>query len=104
MTSPSPITSSPSSAPDNGGGGDQPDFSPSRLTGKGVDPDQTQQPDMKSVTERVRDIEQGVLSLAKEFPAVAPEVRRAVEGVRNVLKRILAQPGAQEPQAPRSLG
>ncbi len=56
-----------------------------------------------SVVEQVRGMEQGLLSLSQQFPAAAPEVRRAIEGVRAVLKRIVSSPTEAEPPAPRSL-
>jgi len=104
-TSPSALIgpNSPGSSQDSGGGQGG-DFSPSQMAGtdgqgQGQPP---QGPSLTQATEVVRNIEQQLLSLAQQFSAVAPDVRRAIESVRNVAKRIVSQPGMQEPQAPRS--
>lgn len=104
-TSPSALTSNSNSQPSQGGSGGQGDFSPSQMAGTDQsqgDQSSPQAPSLTQATEQVRQIEQGLLSLAQQFPAAAQDIRRAIEGVRNVAKRIVSQPGMQEPQSPRS--
>lgn len=56
---------------------------------------------LSAVISEFRDIENMLLSAAQQFPAAAPEVRRAIESVRAVLQRIVATPAGPEPPAPR---
>lgn len=102
-TPPSALTSQNTQSPDSGGQGD---FSPSQMAGmdQAQGQSQPQGPSLPQATEQVRVIEQSLLSLAQQFPAAASDIRRAIEQVRNVAKRIVSQPGGQEPQSPRSLG
>jgi hypothetical protein len=82
--------------PDNGAGQlDQP-------TTPSSDPNSNAQA-LQVVVEQVRTMEQGMLGLAQQFPAAAPEVRRAVDSIRAVLQRIVSMPGGQDPPAPSSL-
>lgn len=100
----SALTSQNTQSPDSGGQGD---FSPSQMAGTDQAPaggQAPQGPSLPQATEQVRIIEQSLLSLSQQFPAAAPDIRRAIEQVRNVAKRIVSQPGGQEPQSPRSLG
>lgn len=101
----SALTSQNTQSPDSGGQGD---FSPSQMAGmdqaKAGGAPAPQGPSLPQATEQVRVIEQSLLALAQQFPAAASDIRRAIEQVRNVAKRIVSQPGQQEPQSPRSLG
>lgn len=113
-TSPSALTSSNTSGSGSPSSGDGSDFSPSRMAGAGDGGDGDSQSDpsaqsgsgnpspaLSQVTGQIREMETSLLSLASQFPNASGEVRRAVEGIRNVLKRIVSSPGAQEPAAPR---
>lgn len=105
-TSPSALTSD-NTQPSDGGQGGQGDFSPSQMAG--ADPSaqaqaQPQGPSLSQATEQVRSLEQSLLSLAQQFPAAAQDIRKAIDAVRSVAKRIVSTPGMQEPQSPRSLG
>lgn len=68
----------------------------------GVNPD-AQGNALTAVVEQVRGMEQQLQSLAQQFPAAAPEIRRATESVRAVLKRIVSSPSQPEPPAPTSM-
>lgn len=107
------------SSPNPGGSGGSGGFGPSQLAGPSASqapgPGGSDSPDtpgsspdsqanaLQATVEQVRTIEQGMLSLAQQFPQAAPEVRRAVDAIRAVLQRIVSSPSQQEPPAPQSL-
>lgn len=93
-------------------GPSQDDFGPSQLAGSspvsdaGMGADQDAQSDaLSAVVTQVRVVEQALVGLAQQFPQAAPEIRTAVDAVRNVLKRIVSSPTDMEQagQFPRSM-
>lgn len=59
---------------------------------------------MKMVIQKIRGIESDLLGISRQFPAAAPAARKAVEATRAVLRQIVANPGAPEPEAPNIAG
>jgi len=58
---------------------------------------------LSAVVTQVRTCEQVLLGLAQQFPAAVPEIRTAIEGVRNVLKRIVSSPSDMDQAVPNSM-
>ena len=55
---------------------------------------------MRMVIQKIRGMESDLLGVSKQFPSSTPAVRKAVESIRAVLRQIIANPGAPEPEAP----
>lgn len=108
MTTPSAMSGGPSSTPSStsasaspssmAGGSDQPS-SPTLNS-----PDSAKQGQQQAATQQIMQIEQIIGSIAQQFPQVSQEANSAVEAVRNLLRRIVANSGQTEPAAPTQIG
>lgn len=99
-TSPSALRTTDTPTPSASGG----TYSPSQMAGQDAGQAQAPQaPSAAQATEVIRNCEQALLALAQSFPNAAPDIRRAIEGIRNVARSIVTTPGGSEPPAPRAL-
>lgn len=78
--------------------------SPSTLAGQDADgagqaPSDTDE-GLKQVVQQVRQMQVGMMDLAKQFPAAASSFRQAAEGLRAGLRQIIANPSSPEPASP----
>lgn len=50
-----------------------------------------------------RQAEESIVALSEQFPHISPEVRSARAAIQSVLQAIVANPGMNEPPAPRTM-
>lgn len=67
---------------------------------------QEQSPDegMKVAAQVIRQMMEGITSLAKQFPSAARSCRQAEVALRAIQRDIITQPGGAEPSAPQMAG
>jgi hypothetical protein len=73
---------------------------PSGPTPSTASPESQKQQQLQSAVMQIRQLEQGITSIAKQFPEASTEARQAVESVRALIRRIVSSPGQTEPAAP----
>jgi hypothetical protein len=55
---------------------------------------------LKQVLQTIREMQTGMMDLARQFPPAAPAFREAAASLRAGLRQIIANPGSPEPPAP----
>jgi hypothetical protein len=71
----------------------------SRLADTGGD-EQSGQSGARMIVMEIRKMEQRVVELARQFPSTAQSARQVTEGIRAMLRQIVANPGGPEPASP----
>jgi hypothetical protein len=71
-----------------------------RLAGSDDTQEQSGQSGMRNVVMEIRRMEQRVIELARQFPTAAKSARQVSEGIRAMLRQIVANPGGPEPLSP----
>ncbi len=57
---------------------------------------------LSNAVQVARKADEDMMALSTQFPQASPEIRKAREAIRAVLKKIVANPGGSEPPAPRT--
>ena len=81
-------------------GGQDSSSSPSTPSPQGP----SQRDQLLGAVERTRKMDQDLEALAKTFPAVGPDVSKARDLVKSIMRKIASSPGMAEPQGPEMVG
>ena len=110
-----PGLSSPGNTPSPGPAGTAPGPGPATLAGAAPGPEEPQTGQqgggmsamLGQATQTIMKTETMLTDMARQFPAAAPSLRQAVDGLRQAgvglraaLRQVLTSPGAPEPPAP----
>jgi hypothetical protein len=67
-------------------------------------PESAKQGQLQTATQSLMQAEQQVTTVAQQFPQVSKEANSAVEAIRSLLRRVVANSGQTEPVAPEQIG
>jgi len=71
-----------------------------RLAEDGNPSEQQGQSGMRNLVMEIRQMDTRVVQIARQFPMAAKAARQVSEGIRAMLRQIVANPGGEEPPSP----